>query len=294
VNILKKRLALIIMALIMSFATVPVFAENVVKYDMGVRQLDSEDILITESGAGAFKKDKYLYLRCKHVEFEDGIESVVEKGDIKIGSVSVDGDLIKIKISKESTKPSTIKLTNVKLKLDNNLSYGTYPLEIVTEESDDYPNNIFGQTYDSNSSGFDTKYIVLDSNYLTLVKDDNTSPEIKISAAEGNSDGAYIQENRVMLPLRAITEKLNGSAVVSWDDASKTATVMLGDRVASFTVGDNTMNIKGVKISCVSPAEIKNGRMFLSLRDIAAFLGISDEKIKWDDENKTVILNYKE
>lgn len=293
---LKKKLALIFMTIVMIFAATPVFAENVVKYDMGVRQLASDDIVINESGAGAFKKDKFLYLRCKNIDFEDGIEAVVESGDIKIGSVSVDGDIIKVKISKESTEASTIRLTNVKLKLANDLSFGTYPLEIITEESDEYPNNIFGKTYDENSSGFDTKYIVLDSNYLTLVKSDNAaSTEVTISAADGNSDGAYInEENRVMLPLRAITEKLNSSAIVSWDDETKTAAIIYGKKVASFKLGSNTMNIDGVEIPCVSPVEIKNNRMFLNLRDIATFLGIPDDKIKWDEATKTVILNYKD
>jgi len=285
----------------MCLAPASAFAANVV-YEGGGKEIASDDIVLQENGAGAFKEDKYIYLYCKNVNFEDGIKAIVEEGNAKVGNVSSDGSVIKIKISSESTKASRIRLTNVRFTLSRAVSIGTYPLEIVTQEDNDYPDNIFGETYDENSKGFDVKTIVLIKDYITVEKaQENQTENISTDELASNEisvntgDGAYVNsDGRVMLPLRAITEKVNSSAVVTWDSQTKSATVMFGDRIALFTSESRTMKIKGVDVACVSAPELKDGRMYISIRDLAAFLGISDENIKWDEQSRTVTLNYKE
>jgi hypothetical protein len=94
-----------------------------------------------------------------------------------------------------------------------------------------------------------------------------------------------------MLPVRAITEALNGVAIVRWDDATKTATISFGSRVFSMTVGSKTMNMNGVPTSLLAAPEIKNSRIFLPLRDLGYALGLTDGKIAWDAATSTATLN---
>ena len=68
---------------------------------------------------------------------------------------------------------------------------------------------------------------------------------------------------------------------------------MMGQRTMAFTVGKSTMNVNGNDIPLVTPMEIKDERAFLSLRDLGYAMGISEDKIYWDDETKTAYLNYK-
>ena len=94
-----------------------------------------------------------------------------------------------------------------------------------------------------------------------------------------------------MMPVRAVIEALNGSAIVSWDDATKTVTVLFGARVISMTVGQDYMIINGVQIALVSPPVIVNSRTFLGLRDLGYALGLTDDKVNWDGDARVATLN---
>ena len=59
---------------------------------------------------------------------------------------------------------------------------------------------------------------------------------------------AYINaENYTELPLRAVSEAFG--ATVAWDDASRTVTVMMGQRIVSMTIGSKTMYINGTPVA---------------------------------------------
>ena len=102
---------------------------------------------------------------------------------------------------------------------------------------------------------------------------------------------AYISNGYTMLPVRAVTEALSGSAIVRWDDPTKTVTITFGSRVINMTVGSNVMVINGVNVAMQAKCEITDSRAFIPLRDMGYALGLNDEKIKWDDATKTATLN---
>ena len=300
---MKKIFFTALLICAMTFSAVSAYAGPLVT--AGTRQVTADNIIIKESAPGALKKDKNIYLRCQYVSFEDGIEYKVLSGDGKVDNVTSEDGIIKVSIKSESSKePMVIELSNVKMYLNGSLAEGAYPLELITEESDEYPDNAFGQSYNSDDSNFNTKYIVFDDEFFTVEGSTNMEnssddvktdlPEVVVNTNSGNEAGAYINDNSyVMLPVRFITEALNGSAIVSWDDATKKVTILMGSRYMSFTVGKDTMNVNGTEVPLATPMEIKDDRAFLSLRDLGCALGISDEKIYWDDETKTAYLNYK-
>ncbi|MEA4973079.1 MAG: copper amine oxidase N-terminal domain-containing protein, partial [Candidatus Metalachnospira sp.] len=99
---------------------------------------------------------------------------------------------------------------------------------------------------------------------------------------------AYINAaNYTMLPLRAITEAFG--ATVNWDDASKTVTIMGGQRIISMTIGSKTMYINGTPVAMNTAPEITSARTFVPVRDLANALGISN--INWTETSGTVTLN---
>ena len=102
---------------------------------------------------------------------------------------------------------------------------------------------------------------------------------------------AYISNGYTMLPVRAVTEALSDSAIVRWDDATKTVTITFGDRVINMVVGSSTMVINGVEVPMQAQCEITDSRAFIPLRDMGYALGLNDSKIQWDDATKTATLN---
>lgn len=102
---------------------------------------------------------------------------------------------------------------------------------------------------------------------------------------------AYISNGYTMLPVRAVTEALSNVAIVRWDDPTRTVTITFGSRIISMTVGSSTMNISGVPVQMQAAVEITGDRAFIPLRDMGYALGLSDDKIAWDDATKTATLN---
>ena len=99
---------------------------------------------------------------------------------------------------------------------------------------------------------------------------------------------AYINsENYTMLPVRAISEAFG--ATVNWDAASRTVTVLSGQRIISMTIGSRTMYINGTPVAMNTTAAIVNDRTFIPVRDLANSLGIS--AINWTEASGTVTLN---
>ena len=91
---------------------------------------------------------------------------------------------------------------------------------------------------------------------------------------------AYINsENYTMLPVRAISEAFG--ATVNWDAASRTVTVLSGQRIISMTIGSRTMYINGTPVAMNTTAAIVNDRTFIPVRDLANSLGIS--AINWTE-----------
>ena len=163
-----------------------------------------------------------------------------------------------------------------------------------------------GDDYDK-TPFFDTRNVTVVKDYVNVVtagrdQDDSTFTtqlKVTIGANEMYANDkaialdvpAYISNGYTMLPVRAVTEALSGSAIVRWDDATKTVTITFGSRVINMTVGSNVMVINGVNVAMQAKCEITDSRAFIPLRDMGYALGLNDDKIAWDDATKTATLN---
>lgn len=107
---------------------------------------------------------------------------------------------------------------------------------------------------------------------------------------------AYISNGSTMLPLRAVANALGiEDKNISYDARTKTVRITpQSDTYVSITADTNTIKLyKGGtdgSIKTDTPAQIKDGRLFLPLRATANALGIPDSSIEYDAATKTVTI----
>ncbi len=132
-------------------------------------------------------------------------------------------------------------------------------------------NNQTSQTTSNNNAITVSKYVNVTVNGQSLQSD--VKPFV-------NADG------RTMLPIRAISEALG--AQVQWDEATKTATLTLGDKTVKVPVGQSTIDVNGNPVPMDTSAVVKDGRTLLPVRAVGEALGA---KIGWDQQSGTVSID---
>ena len=288
------------------------------------RYVPVNEIVITEAEDGILEDGKEIKLQVEKMDFEDAGTYEVTTGDIEVDVEIEDGKKntaqLVIKVDDESTEASSITISGLELYLDRTLPVGGYALENVYADNilwENTDNTDTKSIYDAdsitggvNDSGdyytaiFKYDAVVCNDSYVEVVTagrdqdDSSTTRKIVITIgattmAVGTETvtldtPAYINaENYTELPLRAVSEAFG--ATVGWDDASRTVTIMMGQRIVSMTIGSKTMYINGTPVAMNTAPEITNERTFVPVRDLANALGIT--KIDWNEASATVTLN---
>ena len=230
---------------------------------------------------------------------------------------------LSVTVNDESTEASTIVISGLELYLDRTLPVGGYALQNVGAanilwENSSTTKDVGFQPYDADAveatgekaksltypAYFKYKEVTVNDSYVDVItsardQDDSTTNRkiiitvgastMAVGTETVNLDApAYINsENYTMLPVRAISEAFG--ATVNWDAASRTVTVLSGQRIISMTIGSRTMYINGTPVAMNTTAAIVNDRTFIPVRDLANSLGIS--AINWTEASGTVTLN---
>ena len=92
-----------------------------------------------------------------------------------------------------------------------------------------------------------------------------------------------LREDRVLLPLRAISEALG--AKVDWDGENKVVTVERDDILIELEIGNNKVLVNGEEREIDVPASIENGRTLVPLRFVSEILG---DKVEYDEETEEI------
>ena len=92
-----------------------------------------------------------------------------------------------------------------------------------------------------------------------------------------------VEEGRTLIPVRAIFEHLN--AEVSWDDETKTATIIKDELSMSFTIDENMVLINEEPIELDVPARLVKDRTMIPLRFLSEELGYT---VSWDGATSIV------
>ena len=289
--------------------------EGILKEDdqivLGVEKMDFEDAGKVEVTEGDIDVDV----------------DIDEIGDYYLFDYKGEKAYLTVTVNDESTEASTIVISGLELYLDRTLPVGGYALENIGGYSTkkvndevvyDKANNILWENSSSDKDEYDAeattneaypayfkyKAVTVNDSYVDVItsardQDDSTTNKkiiitvgastMAVGTETVNLDApAYINsENYTMLPVRAISEAFG--ATVNWDAASKTVTVLSGQRIISMTIGSRTMYINGTPVAMNTTAAIVNDRTFIPVRDLANALGISE--INWTEASGTVTLN---
>lgn len=285
------------------------------------RYVPVNEIVITEAEEGLLEDGDVIALQVEKMDFEDAGSYEVTTGDLDVDVTINDGKndvaQLEVEVKDESTEASTVTISGLELYLDRTLPVGGYALQnvkadnILWENSTDKKGEDDKDSYEyvpeanqASNGLFKYKEVTCNDKYVEVVtsgrnNDDSTTNRkivITIGAttmAVGTQTitldtPAYINaENYTELPLRVVSEAFG--ATVGWDDASRTVTVMMGQRIVSMTIGSKTMYINGTPVQMNTAPEITNERTFVPVRDLANALGIS--KIDWNEASQTVTLN---
>lgn len=115
-----------------------------------------------------------------------------------------------------------------------------------------------------------------------------TSIKIYLDGAQVNlSSGASAEliSNKVMIPIRVVSEKLGHS--VGWEQKTKTVTITQDKKVIKMVVGQKTATVDGSKISLDIAPIIKKGTTLVPIRFVAEAMGM---KVSWNNQTKSVYL----
>lgn len=97
-----------------------------------------------------------------------------------------------------------------------------------------------------------------------------------------------IENNIVLLPLRKIFESLDAN--VSWNDETKTATVVKGSDSIIIGINETKMMKNGEEITLDIAAKIVDGRLLVPIKAISEVL---EYGVLWDKTNNQVIIESK-
>ncbi|MBR0104331.1 MAG: copper amine oxidase N-terminal domain-containing protein [Firmicutes bacterium] len=271
------------------------------------RNVAASDIVIKETEPGLFEKDDEIVLAVENMQFEKGMDYEVTAGDIEVDDLHVNGGAIVVEIKDESVKAAgEITLSNVQLFLDRSLPAGDY--DIIAEAGGSSMFDACNLERKADTVYFDIDDVTLVKGYIKVVTagrdvDDSTFttkivvPVGSYTIKAGEKDiaidvPAFINaDGYTMMPLRAVVEALSGTAIVTWDHDTKTATVLFGARVISMTIGQKSMKINGVDVAMLAAPVIVESRTFLPLRDLGYALGLNESQVNWNAETKTATLN---
>lgn len=94
-------------------------------------------------------------------------------------------------------------------------------------------------------------------------------------------DKPFIENNRTLVPLRAIFEALD--AVVGW--GNNVVTAKKGNTTISIEIGSNEMRVNNKIVKLDTAAKIRNNRTFVPLRAISEAF---NNKVEWDGSTRKI------
>ena len=222
-------------------------------------------------------------------------------------------------------EPATVTVSDLTLYMDRSLPAGAYDLnmyalDMLGVDSAEKAEDFDGSDFDADDKGYLPETLLAEAGTDVFVGDESDDIDytaktgfVNIVTAGSDTTGfttkltvpigenyliagetqvtldapAYINaEGYTMLPVRAISTSLGiDNNNVLWDQATRTVTILYGDRIISMTAGSSVMYVNGSSIPTSSSVEIVNDRTFLPMRDLATALGVTD--LTWDTDPTT-------
>lgn len=279
------------------------------------------NIVVKEAEEGLWKKDSKFIFDIEKMEMEDDATYTVDdKSDMEV-KTTIKNELGFKVDSESSDAAAAVTISDISLYMGRSLAAGAYDLTLDTTGSDKFMTEaVFGYTLsgevDTKTEGtVSDKYYDNDEHFGHTVKEgfvniitagrdqDDASFTKKVVVPVGEKYliageeqvaldvPAYISAaGYTMLPVRAVATALGiNNNNVLWNQASRTVTILYGQRIITMVAGQKVVTVNGNTIPASATVQIKDGRTFLPMRDLATALGVTD--ITWDAATKTATMN---
>lgn len=278
------------------------------------------NIVVKEAEDGLWKKDSKFTFDIEKMEMEnDATYKVDDKSGMEVKAIKNE---LGFKVDDESSDAAaTVTISDISLYMGRNLAAGAYDLTLDTTGSDAFmAQTVLGatddtKTKDENEAEVRSNYYDNDKRFGQTVKEgfvniitagrdqDDASFTKKVVVPVGEKYliageeqvaldvPAYISaQGYTMLPVRAVATALGiNNNNVLWNQASRTVTILYGQRIITMVAGQKVVTVNGNTIPASATVQIKDGRTFLPMRDLATALGVTD--ITWDAATKTATMN---
>lgn len=264
----------------------------------GYTNSDVGDIIISEINKSTFVNDEVftLSLEGDNIPYDNllfaQIPTVTTGTDkLRVKRIDTDRDLKEIYITvegktRDKTELATLTISDMQVYTTATVPYTSEPVKLKITSTN------------SLSSGVELDYINIVKE--TGVKDFNGfNKDVRFTVGSNIvvTDGEYtvidgtpyVSKNTgsSMIPLRALSEALGLSDTdIVWYQPTQTATIMINDKVAQFTVGSDVCKINGIDVPMWNASgqtdvvEVVDGRIYLPVR----FLGekVFGVNVGWD------------
>ena len=139
------------------------------------------------------------------------------------------------------------------------------------------------------------------ADYITKVPHTFTA---RVGTTEFTKDGAaqpldvaiYTKNGYTMLPLRTFMKAALGEkSQMAWDNETKAATVAFGGNLIRFSIKENTIAKNGKDLPVWGKMEVKDGRVFVPLRNLSLihiFISFSPKCFVEPNEECNRIMNW--
>lgn len=278
------------------------------------------NIVVKEAEDGLWKKgSEFKFSLDRNIDTEnDATYTVDDKSDMEVKKIKND---LGFRVDKESGDAATVTISDISLYMSRNLAAGAYDLQLDTTGSDAFmKQNVYSNIAAPATGKTDERTVA----YQYYNNDDNFNHVVKegfvniITAGRDQDDASFTKkvvvpvgekyiiagEEQValdvpayisaagytMLPVRAVATALGiNNNNVLWNQASRTVTILYGQRIITMVAGQKVVTVNGNTIPASATVQIKDGRTFLPMRDLATALGVTD--ITWDAATKTATMN---
>ncbi|WP_159438684.1 stalk domain-containing protein [Desulforamulus ferrireducens] len=276
---------------IVGTAVAPVEVTSATKdVKLGLNNQEAGEIVIKETVKGAIqekptnykgddvKGEMVIEIDTWGVRFAKTPKVEVVEGNLEIENISDDDKYVSFKIKSESTKPSTIKISDIAYTVDRTVPVGPIVVKVkgvavaTTNE---------GSSASDSTKGFDAGTIAKVSNAVVV----NPAPAAgSASFAIGSTiytvDGVakvmdaapYIKDDRTYVPVRYLALAL-GVEENNITFENGVVTLKKGDTTVTLTIGDKTLDNNGTAVAMDVAPEVNNGRTMLPARFVAEAFG---------------------
>ncbi|PHJ39901.1 hypothetical protein P378_00520 [Desulforamulus profundi] len=278
---------------------------NVPDVKIGVQGQVAGDISIVEGKKEAIKRNKELVLTAPvGVDFANLPTVEVTEGDLDIDekAISKSANTLTIPVTSDSSKASTIKISNIKFTVNRSVPEGPIKVDVAGNAVDEVNDNavtlaagfargfytipVSGELFPQN----DVAATVINAKVVTPAPAETGSVIFNVGSSVYTTNGVvkvmdaapYIKNNRTYVPVRFLALSL-GVAEENIAYENGVVTLKKGDATLKLTIGDKTMMNNDATVAMDVAPEVVNGRTMLPARFVAegfgALVGFSNGQV---------------